>query len=153
MITISNFQDFEQYKGQELGISAYHKITQDQINKFAEATLDRQWIHTDPERAARESPFKATIAHGYLTLSLIPYLWQQIVSIQNLKMEINYGVESLRFGQAVRVDSEVRLKAKLSDIVNLRGTVKATVEVTLEIKDEKKSAFNGEAVFLYHFHS
>lgn len=153
MITISNFQDFEQYKGQELGTSAYHKISQAQINKFAEATLDHQWIHTDPERAAQESPFKAAIAHGYLTLSLIPYLWQQIVSIRNLKMEINYGVENLRFGQAVRVDSEVRLKAKLSDIVNLRGTVKATVEVTLEIKDEKKSAFNGEAVFLYHFHS
>lgn len=153
MITINNFQEFEQYKGQELGVSSYHKITQEQINKFSEATLDYQWIHTDPERAAVESPFKATIAHGYLTLSLIPYLWQQIVSIQNLKMEINYGVESLRFGQAVRVDSEVRLKAKLSDVLNLRGTVKATVEVTLEIKDEKKSAFNGEAVFLYHFNS
>lgn len=151
MISINNFQEFEQYKGQELGVSAYHKITQEQINKFSEATLDYQWIHTDVERAATESPFKTTIAHGYLTLSLIPYLWQQIVTIGNLKMEINYGIESLRFGQAVRVDSEVRLKAKLSDVVNLRGTVKATVEVTLEIKDEKKSAFNGEAVFLYHF--
>jgi len=151
MITINNFQEFEQYKGQELGVSAYHKITQEQINKFSEATLDYQWIHTDVERAAAESPFKTTIAHGYLTLSLIPYLWQQIVTIGNLKMEINYGIESLRFGQAVRVDSEVRLKAKLSDVVNLRGTVKATVEVTLEIKDEKKSAFNGKAVFLYHF--
>ncbi|MGV3704555.1 MAG: MaoC family dehydratase [Arcticibacter sp.] len=151
MISINNFQEFEQYKGQELGVSAYHKITQEQINKFSEATLDYQWIHTDVERAAAESPFKTTIAHGYLTLSLIPYLWQQIVTIGNLKMEINYGIESLRFGQAVRVDSEVRLKAKLSDVVNLRGTVKATVEVTLEIKDEKKSAFNGEAVFLYHF--
>lgn len=153
MITISSFSEFEQYKGQELGTSAYHKITQEQINKFSEATLDYQWIHTDAERAATESPFKTTIAHGYLTLSLVPYLWQQIVSIQNLKMEINYGVENLRFGQAVRVDSEVRLKAKLVDIVNLRGTIKATVEVVLEIKDEKKSAFTGETVFLYHFHS
>lgn len=151
MLIIRNYSEFEQHLGKELGISDWHKITQQQINQFADATLDHQWIHIDAERAAVESPFKATIAHGYLTLSLIPYLWKQVVDIQNLKMEINYGIESLKFGQAVVVDSEVRLKVKLAGIVNLRGVTKANIGIELEIKDQKKPAFIGEAVFLYHF--
>lgn len=151
MLVISNYADYEQHLGKDLGVSSWHKITQEQINKFAEATLDHQWIHIDPDRAATESPFKATIAHGYLTLSLIPYLWKQIIDIRNLKMEINYGVENLRFAQAVVVDSEVRLKVKLAAIVNLRGTCKSTISVELEVKDQKKPAFTCEAIFLYHF--
>lgn len=151
MLTIGSFEEFEVYSGKELGVSGWHKIDQLQINKFADATSDHQWIHTDQERAAAESPFKNTIAHGYLTLSLIPYLWQQIAEIRNLKMEINYGIESLKFGQAVVVDSEVRLKAMLKSIVNLRGTTKVTIAVTLEIKDQPKPAYTGEVLFLYHF--
>lgn len=151
MITINNYSEFEAYLGKDLGVSEWHKINQQQINLFADATLDHQWIHIDAEKAATESPFKATIAHGYLTLSLIPYLWKQIVSIQNLKMEINYGIEKLRFAQAVKVDSEVRLKVSLASIVNLRGVTKANIAIELEIKDEKKPAFTGEVVFLYHF--
>lgn len=151
MITINNYEDFAKYLGQELGCSAYHKISQEQINLFADATLDHQWIHIDEEKAKTESPFKSTIAHGYLTLSLIPYLWKQIITVQNLKMEINYGVEKLRFAQAVLAGNEVRLKAKLADIANLRGVTKATIGIELEIKDQKKPAFTGEAVFLYHF--
>jgi acyl dehydratase len=151
MITINNYEEFEAYLGKELGVSNWHKITQEQINKFADATLDHQWIHTEPEKAATESPFKATIAHGYLTLSLIPYLWKQVVSIQNLKMEINYGIEKLRFAQPVLVDSEVRLVVKLAAIANLRGITKASIGISLEIKDQKKPALTGEVVFLYHF--
>lgn len=151
MLIINSFAEFEALSGKEIGISAFHKITQDQINKFADATLDHQWIHTDPEKAAKEGPFNATIAHGYLTLSLIPYLWKQIVEIRNLKMEINYGIENLKFGQAVLVDNEVRLKAKLNTIVNLRGVCKAILGVELEISGQNKPAFRGEVVFLYHF--
>jgi len=151
MLVIRNFKEFEEFAGKELGVSEWHTITQEQINKFADATLDHQWIHTDAERASVESPFKATIAHGYLTLSLIPYLWKQIADIQNLKMEINYGIESLRFGQAVVVNSEVRLKTKLAEIADLRGVTKATIAVELEIKDQKKPAYTGNTVFLYHF--
>ncbi|WP_207425337.1 MaoC family dehydratase [Pedobacter sp. SYSU D00535] len=151
MLTIRNYSEFETYLGQELGASSWHQITQEQINQFATATIDHQWIHTDPERAALESPFKATIAHGYLTLSLIPFLWKQVVDIQNLKMEINYGIEELRFGQAVVVNSEVRLKVKLEALLNLRGVTKATLAVELEVKDQKKPAFNGKTIFLYHF--
>ncbi|MBK0383104.1 MaoC family dehydratase [Pedobacter sp. SD-b] len=151
MVVINNYEEFESHLGKDMGLSQWHKIEQSQINLFADATLDHQWIHTQPERAEVESPFKKTIAHGYLTLSLIPYLWKQIVNIQNLKMEINYGIEKLRFAQAVTVDSEVRLKVSLASIANLRGVTKANISLTLEIKDEKKPAFTGEVVFLYHF--
>ncbi|WP_304065371.1 MaoC family dehydratase [Pedobacter glucosidilyticus] len=151
MLVIKSHDEFASHLGKELGFSNYHTITQEQINLFSDATLDHQWIHTDTERAKTESPFKATIAHGYLTLSLIPYLWKQIVDIQNLKMEINYGIEKLRFAQAVTVNSEVRLVVKLVDIANLRGVTKATIGLELEVKDQKKPAYSGEAVFLYHF--
>ncbi|NVK48654.1 MAG: MaoC family dehydratase [Cyclobacteriaceae bacterium] len=150
-IRIGSFEDFEVYNGKELGSSDFFKITQDQINLFADATHDHQWIHTDPERAKAEGAFGNTIAHGYLTLSIVPYLWEQIVQVENLKMMINYGIENLRFAQAVTVDSEVRLVAKLRNVANLRGTVKAEVEVKLEIKDQKKPAFAGVLIFLYHF--
>jgi len=151
MIVINNFNEFEAQIGKELGVSSWHQITQEQINKFADATLDHQWIHTDPEKAKTDSPFKTTIAHGFLTLSLIPYLWKEIVEIRNLKMEINYGIESLRFAQPALVDSEVRLKVKLAGLLNLRGVIKATMAIELEIKNQKKPAFTGEVVFLYHF--
>ncbi len=151
MLKINSFKQFEEYKGRELGSSSWHRITQEQINKFADATLDHQWIHIDAERAASESPFKATIAHGYLTLSLVPYLWKQIARIENIRMEINYGIEDFKFGQPVLVESEVRLKVSLKDIVNLRGVTKATLAVELEIKDQKKPAFSGSTIFLYHF--
>lgn len=151
-LLISSFEEFETYKGKELGVSDYLKITQEQINQFADATLDHQWIHTNPERAAKETDFKSTIAHGYLTLSLVPHLWDQIAEFRNVKMMINYGISSLRFNQAVLVNSEVRMRAKLHSIVNLRGITKFEVDVTLEIKDNAKPAFNAVLVFLYHFH-
>lgn len=150
-VIIGSFADFEQYNGQELGASDYFKITQEQINQFATATHDHQWIHTDPERAKVQGAFGNTIAHGYLTLSIVPYLWEQIVDVRNLKMMINYGIESLRFANPVLVESEVRLVAKLKALSDLRGTIKAEVDVKLEIKDQKKPAFTGVLIFLYHF--
>src|SRR5687768_18442332 len=140
-VTIGSFQEFEQYIGKEIGVSAYLKIEQSQINQFAEATLDHQWIHTDTKRAETESPFKKTIAHGYLALSLVPYLWNQIAEFNNIKMLINYGVEDLKFNQPIVVDSEVRLKVKLGSLVNLRGIAKTGLEAVLEIKDNPKPAF------------
>lgn len=151
MIVVNNYKEFEAHLGQELGVSDWHKIDQNQINQFADATLDHQWIHIDKAKAANDSPFKTTIAHGYLTLSLVPYLWKQIADIRNLKMEINYGIESLKFGQAVVVDSEVRMRTKLKSIANLRGTTKVAISVVFEIKDLAKPAFAGDVLFLYHF--
>ena len=151
MLVIKNHAEFEAFLGRELGVSPWHKITQEQINKFANATLDHQWIHVDTERAKTESPFKKTIAHGYLTLALIPYFWKQIVEVQNLKMEVNYGIEMIKFGQAVLVDSEVRCRVSLKSIINLRGITKATLFIQVEINDQPKNAFAGDVVFLYHF--
>jgi acyl dehydratase len=152
-LIISSHDEFQTYAGKELGLSDYTQITQEQINRFADATLDHQWIHTDHTRAAAETTFKSTIAHGYLTLSLVPHLWDQIAEFRNIKMMINYGIEKLKFNQPVLVNQEVRLRAKLHSIVNLRGITKFEVDVTLEIKDNPKAAFNGILVFLYHFNN
>ncbi len=151
MVIINNYPEFEALLGKQIGISGWHTITQQQIDQFAGATIDHQWIHTDPERAATESPFKATIAHGYLTVSLLPYFWHQISEVKNLKMQINYSIENIRFAQAVAVNSRVRLKAKLNAIANLRGITKATIGVEMEIDGQTKPAYTGEVVFLYHF--
>ncbi|HHU01236.1 MAG TPA: MaoC family dehydratase [Bacteroidales bacterium] len=150
-VVITSFDELEKLTGQELGVSDYHQITQDQINLFADATLDHQWIHVDTEKAVKESPFGNTIAHGYLTLSLMPYLWDQIVEVRNLKMQVNYGIEKFRFNQPVLVNSRVRLVAKVIAASNLRGVTKANIGVKLEIDGNKKPAFEGEIVFLYHF--
>ncbi|MCC5920649.1 MAG: MaoC family dehydratase [Cyclobacteriaceae bacterium] len=150
-VVISSFEDFLPYEGKEIGVSDWLQISQDQINTFADATLDHQWIHTDPERANKEGGFGSTIAHGYLTLSIVPHLWNQILKVDNLKMMINYGIESLRFAQPVLAYDEVRLHASLASIKNLRGTIKCEVAVKLEIKGQKKPAFTATCVFLYHF--
>ena len=150
-LTIGSLAELEAHTGQELGVSNYHTITQAQIDQFAAATLDFQWIHTDAARAETESPFKATIAHGYLTVALLPYLWQQIITIENLKMQVNYEIENLRFNQAVTVNSAVRLHAKLLSVANLRGIAKARLQGTLELEGVKKSAYIGIITFLYHF--
>lgn len=150
-VIFGSYQDFEQYIGKELGVSDYLTITQEQINLFADATLDHQWIHVNEAKATAESPYKATIAHGYLTLSLLPYLWGQIVEVRNTKLLVNYGIEKLKFNQAVTVGSEVRVRAYLNSAVNLKGITKAEIGVTFEIKDSKKPAYQGVVVFLYHF--
>lgn len=152
-IIVNNFNELEQYVGKELGVSDFITISQEQINLFADATLDHQWIHVDTERAATESPYKTTIAHGYLNLSVLPHLWEQIIEVKNSKLTVNYGIEKLRFNQPVLVNSEVRLRASLRSIINLRGTTKAEIQVSMEIKDNKKTALDAIIVFLYHFNS
>ncbi|MDU1892220.1 MAG: MaoC family dehydratase [Dysgonomonas sp.] len=152
-VIINSYSDFEQYVGKELGTSDYLKITQDRINLFADATLDHQWIHVDPEKAKVESPFKNTIAHGYLLVSLLPYLWDQVVEVNNIKMLINYGIEKLKFNQAVVVDSEIRMRVKLESLINLRGIAKAELKLVLEIKDCPKNALEETVIFLYHFNN
>lgn len=151
MVIVNSFAEYQAFEGKEIGNSEWHKIDQAQINKFADATLDHQWIHCDEEKAKNEGPFKATIAHGYLTLSLIPFLWKQIADIRNVKMEINYGIESFKFGQAVLVNDEVQLNAKLKSIIDLRGVTKVVITATLNIKGKNKPAYVGDVVFLYHF--
>ncbi|SHJ05660.1 Acyl dehydratase [Tangfeifania diversioriginum] len=148
---INNYEEFEAYLGKEIGVSEYVEITQDQIDKFADATLDYQWIHTDPKRAAKESPFKSTIAHGYLTVSMLTYLWYSIVDVRNVKMIVNYGIENLRFQQPVLVNDKIRARVSLNNIRNLRGIAKIQVKIVVEIEGQKKPAYDALVTFLYHF--
>jgi len=150
-LIINSYLEFEKFIGKELGVSDYHKITQEQINMFADATLDHQWIHVDVERAKSDSPYGTTLAHGYLNLSILPYLWKQIVEVNNIKMFVNYGIEKLKFNQPVLVNSEVRGKAKLNSLLKLKGIVKAEINVVLEIKENKKPALEASLLFLYQF--
>ncbi len=151
-VIISSYKEFNKFLGKELGTSEYLPISQDRINKFADATLDYQWIHTDAERAAK-SPFGSTIAHGYLTLSVLPHLWEQIAEIRNIKMMVNYGIESLKFAEPVLVNDELRLHASLESLTDLRGITKCILGVKLEVKGKKKPAIKAKLVFLYHFNS
>ena len=150
-VIINSYEEFEKLVGQQIGVSDWQEIPQERINQFAAETLDNQWIHVDVEKAKAESPFKSTIAHGYLTLSLLPYLWNQIIEVNNLKMMVNYGMDKMRFGQAVLVGQSVRLTAHLQSLVNLRGVAKAEIKFSIDIKDQKKKAIEGVATFLYYF--
>ena len=148
---INSYEEFEALLGEVIGVSDYIQITQEQINKFADATLDFPWIHTDPERAAKESPFKSTIAHGYLTLSMLTYLWFNVVDVRNVKMIVNYGIEKLRFQQPVKVNDKIRATVSLNEIKNLRGIARIQVKIVVDIEGEKKPAYDALVNFLYHF--
>lgn len=148
---INSYDEFASYLGKPLGTSEWLEVDQDRINAFADATLDHQWIHVDVERAKAESPYKSTIAHGYLTLALLPHFWDEIVKVNNLKMMVNYGMDKMRFGQPVITGSRIRMTAKLANIENLRGISKAYIDFTIEIEGQRKPALKGEAQFLYYF--
>lgn len=150
MITINSYEEFAALKGKEIGTSEWLEVNQERINQFADATLDHQWIHVDAERA-KEGPFGQTIVHGYLTLSLLPHMWGEIITVNNIKMMVNYGMDKMKFGQAVLSSSSLRLVASLHDIQNLRGICKAEVKFKIEIKDQRKPALEGIATFLYYF--
>ena len=151
MLTINSYEEFAAHLGEELGVSDWLTVDQDRINMFADATLDHQWIHVDVERAKAESAYHSTIAHGYLTMSLIPYLWNQIIEVKNLEMQVNYGMDKMRFGQPVITGSRVRLVTKLHNIADLRGICKAEIDSKMEIEGQRKPALSGIASFLYYF--
>jgi acyl dehydratase len=150
-LIIRSHAEFEELVGRELGVSSYMTVTQEQINKFADATFDHQWIHVDEERAKREGKFGSTIAHGYLTLSLLPFMWNEIIKVENTKMLVNYGVDEFRFNQPVLVNSRIRTRVVLRSVANLRGITKIQLNVHMEIEGNKKPAFDGIMTFLYHF--
>ena len=150
-LIINSYEEFAAHFGEQLGVSDWLEVDQERINLFADATLDHQWIHVDVEKAKKESQYKNTIAHGYLTLSLLPYLWSQIIEVNNIKMLVNYGMDKMRFGQPVVTGSKVRLVTKLQAISNLRGICKAEIEFKIEIEGQRKPALEGVATFLYYF--
>jgi acyl dehydratase len=135
--------------GDHLGYSEWHQITQEQVNLFADATGDHQWIHVDVERA-QQGPFGNPIAHGYLTLSLGPMLMPQIFRVDGVQMAINYGLNKVRFPTPVPVGSKVRLGATLAGVEDVAGGVQVTVGMTYELEGGAKPACVAEGVFRYY---
>jgi acyl dehydratase len=145
--TTMTLAELEGSAGRELGTSDWHEITQEQINQFAAATGDHQWIHVDPEAAA-SGPFGTTVAHGYLTLSMLPMLLSEVVSVSDAVMGVNYGTEKIRFTSPVPSGSRVRLHAKLSRAERRGPSVVWTVGVQIEIDGKEKPALVGEVVYM-----
>jgi acyl dehydratase len=147
--TIDGLDAFPALVGRHLGYSDWVVIDQDRIDRFADATGDHQWIHVDPERA-RQGPFGRTIAHGYLTLSLVPWLLAQVVRVQGITFGVNYGCNKVRFPSPVPVGSELRLGAGVSSIEEVAGGLQAVLDVTLEVRDAPKPSCVAQVVYRYY---
>ena len=143
-------QDLKAHAGEHLGYSDWHEITQDQVNLFADATGDHQWIHVDPERA-KSGPFGGTIGHGYLTMSLAPAYLQEVWQVEGMKMGLNYGINKLRFPSPVPVGSKLRVGAALASVEEVGGGgLQATLDVTFEIEGKDKPACVAQVVYRYY---
>jgi acyl dehydratase len=136
--------------GRQLGPGEWLPITQERVSAFADATLDHQWIHIDVERARAESPFGGPIAHGYLTLSLLPHLLGQLVDVTGVKATINYGLNRLRYPAPVRVGSRVRLGVTVAGVEEIRGGLQCQLECTVEVEGGDKPALAAEVLFRYY---
>jgi acyl dehydratase len=147
MTTKLTLAELEASTDRDLGASKWETIDQEQINRFAEATHDHQWIHVDPEMAS-QGPFGSTVAHGYLTLSMLPYFVSQVLNVTDVRMGINYGTEKVRFTAPVPVGSQVRLKATLRGSERRGEGVLYRLGVEVEIKDAEKPALVGEVLYL-----
>ena len=148
---ISSFEDLKALEGMEVGVSDWFQITQDQINQFADVTLDHQWIHVDVERAQKEMPGGTTIAHGYLTLSMIPAMTAGFLEFTNLKMGINYGLNKVRFTNMVAVDSRIRARSVVQTVRLRSGAAQLVGLTTVDIEGETKPACVVETVSFFHF--
>lgn len=149
MTTFDSLADLTAAVGTELGTSEWHTIDQDRVNLFAEATEDHQWIHVDPERA-KESPFGTTIAHGYLTLSLIPVLAKECYSVGGIRMALNYGSEKVRFPAPVPVGTAVRATAELLSVGEVPGGVQALVRYTVSSATSTKPHCVAETITRFY---
>jgi NADPH:quinone reductase len=147
MLKIDNLEALKTYLGKEIGVTEWYSINQEMINGFADATGDHQWIHTNPEMCAQFSPFKTTVAHGFLNLSFSPKLMAEIFSVKSVKMGLNYGANKVRFMSPVPVDSRLRMKAVLLEMEDAppRGQ-KIIVACTYEIEGQEKPACYAELI-------
>lgn len=151
MLTLTTLDELKNHVGSEIGVSEWMTITQERIQQFADATGDHQWIHVDVERARRESPFKTTIAHGFLTLSLLPQFVPQVLQIKGgVRMGINYGLNRLRFVSPVRADSKIRARFTLQSLKELPDCVEAVYAVTVEGENVQKPICVADWVVRYY---
>ncbi|MDA8148170.1 MAG: MaoC family dehydratase [Actinomycetota bacterium] len=146
--TVHGVDGFTDLVGQHLGYSEWHRITQDQVNTFADATGDHQWIHVDPERAAA-GPFGGPIAHGYLTLSLAPVLLAEVLHVEGITMGVNYGCNRVRFPAPVPVGSNLRAGATLVSVEEVGGGVQSVLDVTFEVEGAEKPSCVAQVVYRY----
>jgi acyl dehydratase len=145
-----SIDELAQLAGQEIGRSDWLQVTQAMIDSFAAATGDRQWIHVDPERAARKSPFGAAIAHGFLTLSLLSRLKSQVVTVAGVSLAVNYGLNRVRFPAPVRAGARLRGRFTLQSVEPIDGGVQAVLAATVEIEGQSKPAVAAEWVLRYY---
>ena len=150
-LAVRNPQSLKEFVGKEIGVTEWLPVTQERIEKFAEATEDRQWIHLDRARASKESPYGATIAHGFLTLSMISHLAKEVIQIQSgVRLAVNYGLNRVRFPAAVRADSRIRARVALLALKELSDSVEATYAVTIEIEQSEKPGCVAEWIVRYY---
>jgi acyl dehydratase len=136
--------------GQEIGVSDWHPVTQQEVNLFADATHDHQWIHVDPERCKRESPFGGPIAHGYYTLSLAPALLGEVLRVEGVRMGVNYGINKMRLPSPVPVGARVRLRATLAGYEPFDGGASGTIGLVFEVEGQQKPACVAEVIYRYY---
>jgi acyl dehydratase len=143
---IRTVEELKQWLGKEVATSDWLKIDQDRIDRFADATGDHQWIHVDPARAASESPFGTTIAHGYLTLSLLPHMMMETLDVQGGRMSINYGLNRVRFSAPVRCNDRIRTRFTLAALEDIPGGIQVTWHALVEIEGQHKPACVAEMI-------
>lgn len=148
---IHNIDEFIERKGTELGVSEWFEVSQEVINNFADATRDHQWIHVDTNKAATDSPYGSTIAHGYLTLSLLPSFLDEIIEVHKLKQLVNYGIKDFTFKNAVKVGSRLRMRASVKSAKDLGNICQATITCTFEVEGLEEPVAEGNIIFLYYF--
>jgi acyl dehydratase len=146
---VQSIDDLTPLIGTHLGYSDYRTVTQEEVNLFADATGDHQWIHSDPERA-KAGPFGQTIAHGYLTLSLIPVLLGDVIKVDGVSMGVNYGTNKVRFTSPVPVGSRIRAGATLASVEAIPGGAQVALDVVVEVKDAPKPSCVAQVVYRYY---
>ncbi|ALU38817.1 enoyl-CoA hydratase [Kocuria flava] len=149
--TVVAFDEVKDLIGTDLGHSAWREVTQEQVNTFADATDDHQWIHVDPERAA-EGPFGAPIAHGFLTLSLLIPMWSELFDVTGVRTKVNYGLDKVRFTSPVKVGARIRMTVTITDVQEVKGSgLHLVADATIEIEGEERPAV--VATFLNRFYA
>jgi acyl dehydratase len=147
--TATGVDEIKALAGKDLGKSAWLEVTQDRVNLFADATGDHQWIHVDPERAAA-GPFGTTIAHGYLTLSLVIPLFHDLLEVRGVSMSINYGLDKLRFPSPVKVGSKIRVAGVVAQVDDVPGGVQLYVDLTMEVEGQDKPALVARGIYRHY---
>ena len=149
--TLKSAADLKQLLGQEIAITDWFNVAQERIQQFADTTLDHQWIHVDVDRARRESPFEAPIAHGFLTLSLLPHFMHQALEIkQGVRLGVNYGLNRVRFVSPVRAGSNIRARIVLQSLKDVKDGMEAVFNATIELEGSEKPACVAEWVVRYY---